>query len=78
MYVSVHASILIKPGHIWDGFRSDPDYYLGQWVIWVSDVDPVSMLDQSRQHANSLKSPYVEALIPHIHHQCHLQQSFAA
>ena len=23
---------------------SDPDYYMGQWVIRVSDVDPVATL----------------------------------
>jgi len=44
MYVSAHASTLIKLGHIWVSSGSDPDYYPGQWVIWVSDADLVAML----------------------------------
>jgi len=45
MYVSAHASTLIKPGHIWVRSGSDPDHYPGQWVIRVSDVDPVATLN---------------------------------
>ena len=37
--------ILYKPGHIRVISGSDPDYYPGQWVIWVSDGDPVSTLE---------------------------------
>ena len=44
MHVSARASILIKPGQIRVRSGSDPDYYPGQWVIRVSDVDPVSTL----------------------------------
>ena len=44
MQVSAHASTLIEPGYIWVTSGSDPDYYLGQWVIWVSDTDTVSTL----------------------------------
>ena len=39
-----HASTLIKPGHIRVIFGADPDCYPGQWVIRVSDADPVSTL----------------------------------
>ena len=35
---------LIKSGHIQVKSGSDLDYYLGQWVIQVSDADPVSTL----------------------------------
>ena len=40
----MHASPLIKPGHILVRSESDLDYYPGQWVIRVSDSDPVSTL----------------------------------
>ena len=38
--VSMYASTLIKPVI----FRSDPDYYPGQWVIGVNDADLASIL----------------------------------
>ena len=41
IYVSTH---LIKPGHIPITSGSDPHYYPGQWVIRVSDADPVVTL----------------------------------
>ena len=39
LVVSTH---LIKLGRIWVTFGSDPHYYPGQWVIRVSDGDPVA------------------------------------
>ena len=44
MFISADASTLIKPGHILVRVGSDLDYYLGQWVIRVSDAEPVSTL----------------------------------
>ena len=37
---------LIKPGRIRVTFGPDPHYFLGQWVIRVSDGDPVATLTQ--------------------------------
>ena len=48
--LSTHASTLIDPGHIWVVSGSDPDCYPGQWVIRVSEVDPVSTLIASVSH----------------------------
>ena len=31
-------------GQKWVISGSDPEYSMGQWVIWVSDVDPVATL----------------------------------
>ena len=41
IYISVHASTLFK---IQVTPVSDPDYYQGQWVIWLSDAEAVSTL----------------------------------
>ena len=41
-----HSPTLIDPGHTWVTSGSDPDYYPGQWVIWVSDADAISTLIQ--------------------------------
>ena len=49
----MHTSTLIKLGHIQVRSGSDPDYYPGQWVIWVSDADPVSTLMQAHFSVNS-------------------------
>ena len=44
MYITVDASNLIKLGHIRIKSEYDPDYP-GQWVIQVSDADPVLTLN---------------------------------
>ena len=41
LVVSTH---LIKSGRIWVTSGSDLHYYLGQWVIRVTDGDPVATL----------------------------------
>ena len=63
MYVSARASILIKPGHIRVRSGSDPEWYPGQWVIRVSDPDPVSTLvgmQQAQYLFNHLTIEFIE------------------
>ena len=35
--------------------RSDPDCYTGQWVIWVSNSNPVSMLTHTQTNIYLIK-----------------------